>query len=71
MLRLDIDWYQPTKAALTAAFPLLRSNAIPIVDDYSHHSGVIDADDEFLRDTKIPFDSMMTDYFCRRIVFLA
>jgi O-methyltransferase len=71
LLRLDMDWYEPTQAALTAALPLLRSNAILIVDDYGHHSGVKDAIDQFLSDLKIPFDSSMTDYSCRRILFLA
>jgi O-methyltransferase len=70
LLRLDMDWYNPTLAALSAAFPLLRSNAIIIVDDYGHHSGVKEVIDAFLLDLEIPFDSSMTDYSCRRIVFL-
>jgi len=66
-----MDWYEPTKAALSAALPLLRPNATLIVDDYGHHSGVKDAIDEFLSELTIPFDSSMTDYSCRRILFLA
>jgi O-methyltransferase len=71
LLRLDMDWYEPTQAALNAALPLLRSNAILIVDDYGHHSGVKDAIDAFLSNLKIPFDSTFTDYSCQRIVLLA
>jgi hypothetical protein len=71
LLRLDMDWYEPTKAALEAALPLFKSNAVLIVDDYGHHSGVRDAVDEFLSDLKISFDTTMTDYSCRRILFLS
>jgi len=71
LLRLDMDWYEPTKVALSAALPLLSPNATLIVDDYGHHSGVKDAIDEFLSDLTRPFDSSMTEYSCRRILFLA
>jgi UDP-N-acetylmuramate-alanine ligase len=50
---------------------LFKSNAVLIVDDYGHHSGVRDAVDEFLSDLKISFDTTMTDYSCRRILFLS
>jgi hypothetical protein len=71
LLRLYMDWYEPTKDALTAALQLLRSNAIMIVDDYGHHSGVKYIIDGFLSNLLIPFDSSMTDYSCRRILFLS
>lgn len=70
ILRLDMDWYQPTLVALQEAFPLLKSNAIIIADDYGHHSGVKDAIDDFLSTLSIPFDWSMTDYSCKRIVLL-
>ena len=70
-MRLDMDWFEPTQAALTAALPLLCPNAICIVDDYGHHSGVKDAVDESLSDLTTPFETLMTDYSCRRILFLA
>lgn len=71
LLRLDMDWYEPTQSALNAAASLLRPNAILLVDDYGHHSGVKNAVDEFLSDQKLAFDSSMTDYSCRRVCFLA
>ena len=71
LLRLDMDWYEPTQAALAAAYPLFLSNAILLVDDYGHHSGVKDAIDMFLSNLNLSFDSSMTDYSCRRILFLS
>lgn len=71
LLRLDIDWHEPTQVALAAAYPLFRSNAILLVDDYGHHSGVKDAIDMFLSNLNLSFDSSMTVYSCRRIVFLS
>lgn len=70
LLRLDMDWYEPTQSALNAAASLFRQNAILIVDDYGHHSGVKCALDEFLSQQRFIFDSSMTDYSCRRICFL-
>jgi O-methyltransferase len=70
LLRLDMDWYEPTRAALEAAEKLLGKNAIVILDDYGHHSGVKDAADEFLRKTTRPFDLTMVDYSCMRVIFL-
>ena len=65
-----MDWYEPTKAALMSARPLLKPNAIIIADDYGHHSGVRDAIDEFLSNNPLAYDSSMTDYSCRRICLL-
>ena len=70
LLRLDMDWHAPTVAALEAVGPRLSKHAIIIVDDYGHHSGVKQAIDEFLSQTKRRYDYTMTDYSCLRIRFL-
>lgn len=67
LLRLDMDWYEPTVAALRYCEPLLAKGCIIIADDYGHHSGVKVALDEFLNRFKRPFDYTMTDYSCLRI----
>jgi hypothetical protein len=69
-LRLDMDWYEPTKSTLVAASPLLASNAVVVFDDYGHHSGVRDAADEFMATINRSFNYSMVDYSCLRIVFL-
>jgi O-methyltransferase len=71
ILRLDMDWYEPTNAALVSASPLLSKNALLIFDDYGHHSGVKEAVDLFLARLDKPFDKTMTDYSCLRVVLLA
>lgn len=71
LLRLDMDWYEPTKTALEAALPILMANAIIIVDDYGHHSGVKECVDEWIANTDAEYDITMTDYSCMRIVLLS
>jgi hypothetical protein len=70
LLRLDMDWYEPTKVALGKALPILLPNAIIIADDYGHHSGVKRAVDEILSSQSRAFDHTMTDYSCLRICLL-
>lgn len=70
ILRLDMDWYEPTSAALFAARDKLSPEAVIICDDYGHHSGAKQALDEFLPTLQRKYDSTMTDYSCRRIKLL-
>jgi O-methyltransferase len=70
LLRLDMDWEEPTDAALNASEPLLTKNAVVIVDDYGHHSGVKKVVDKFIRRNQRRIDVSMTDYSCVRLVFL-
>jgi hypothetical protein len=42
-----MDWYAPTFEALEAVAQVLARNAIIIMDDYGHHSGVRQAVDRF------------------------
>ena len=55
VLRLDMDWYEPTIAALNTLYPLMSSESVLIVDDYGHHSGAREAVDEFFSTHKRPF----------------
>jgi len=70
LLRLDMDWYAPTIAALKAVSPILARNAIVIIDDYGHHSGVRRAVDSFFSDFHRRYDYVMVDYSCKRIQLL-
>lgn len=70
LVRLDMDWYAPTIAALEAVFPFLEENAIIIVDDYGHHTGVKQAVDSFFNKLDRRYDYAMIDYSCRRIQLL-
>jgi len=70
LLRLDMDWYAPTVAALEAVSPILARNALIIIDDYGHHSGVRQAVDRFFRIFERRYDYVMVDYSCRRIQLL-
>lgn len=48
VLRVDVDWYEPTLATLVAAQPLLAEGAVIIFDDYGAWQGAKLAVDEFL-----------------------
>ena len=50
VLRVDVDWYEPTLATLVAAQPLLAEGAVIIFDDYGAWQGAKLAVDEFLGD---------------------
>lgn len=62
VLRIDVDWYEPTKASLDAFWPLLAKRGMLIVDDYGHHSGAKKAVDEFFKAKPIKW--FYTDYSC-------
>lgn len=70
LLRLDMDWYEPTMTTLNAATPLLCENAVIIADDYGHHSGVKESVDHWLDSLCRKYDYTMTDYSCIRITLL-
>lgn len=48
VLRLDVDWYDATKACLELLYPKLVENGIIIMDDYGHWEGARKAVDEYL-----------------------
>lgn len=47
ILRLDVDWYEPTKAALEHLYPRLVSGGFLIIDDYGHWMGCRKAVDDY------------------------
>ena len=65
ILRLDLDWYKPTKHALEHLFPRLAPNGILIIDDYGHWAGAKQAVDEFLAKHNLKLWLMPVDYTCR------
>lgn len=48
LLRLDTDWYEPTKHELIHLFPLLTKNGVLIIGDYGCWAGSRKAVDEYL-----------------------
>jgi hypothetical protein len=48
LLRLDTDWYESTKMEFEILYPLISSNGIIIVDDYSAWEGSNNATEEYL-----------------------
>jgi hypothetical protein len=48
ILRLDMDWYEPTRHALEHLFPRLSRGGLLIIDDYGHWRGARQAADEYL-----------------------
>ena len=47
LLRLDIDWYELTKHAITHLYDLVSPGGLVIIDDYGSHIGARKAVDEF------------------------
>jgi hypothetical protein len=66
ILRLDVDWYIPTKMALETLYPLLSPGGYLIIDDYGHWLGCQKAVDDYFGKHAPP--SLDVDYSCR--VFL-
>ena len=52
LLRLDMDWYEPTLHALRHMFPRLQPNGVIIIDDYGHWEGARKAVDEYFSSQK-------------------
>jgi hypothetical protein len=64
ILRLDMDWYEPTKAALENFYHRIESGGSLIIDDYGHHSGARKATDEFLEENNISLNFRHLNYSC-------
>jgi hypothetical protein len=47
VLRLDTDWYEPTKLQLEKLWPRLAVGGVLVLDDYGHWAGSKKAVDEF------------------------
>lgn len=53
LLRLDVDWYEPTHHALVHLFPRLSRGGVLILDDYGYWRGARKAVDEYFRERKL------------------
>jgi hypothetical protein len=62
ILRIDVDWYEPSLAAWQQLYPRVPSGGIVIVDDYGHHSGSKKAFLEFFGSRHPKFTHV--DYSC-------
>jgi len=63
VLRLDVDWYEPTLFSLRLLYPRLSKGGVCIIDDFAHHSGAREAFEEYFSgclESKI----FHTDYSC-------
>lgn len=63
ILRLDVDWYSPTKVALEVLYPRLSVGGFLIVDDYGHWMGARKAVDDYFGENVPPWTD--ADYTCR------
>lgn len=63
ILRLDVDWYAPTKVALEKLYGRISVGGFLIVDDYGHWMGCKKAVDDYFRKMTPPFWD--ADYSCR------
>ena len=64
ILRLDMDWYAPTKVALEKFYNKIHKGGILIIDDYGHHNGAKRAVDEFISENKIKINFRHINYSC-------
>jgi len=62
LIRIDVDWYEPTLFALRKFYPLLSEGGILILDDYGHYSGCKQAVDEYFGEK--PPKMTYIDYSC-------
>ena len=59
LLRLDTDWYESTKEELNILFPRLSKGGVLIVDDYKTWSGCKKAVDEYFKNKKNIFFTLI------------
>lgn len=60
LLRLDMDWYLPTRISLERLYPKLSPGGFLIIDDYGHWLGCKKAVDDYLG--RVPMTEV--DYSC-------
>lgn len=63
LLRLDVDWYSPTRIAMEVLYPKIVSGGFLIVDDYGHWMGCRKAVDDYFGEL-VPMHCDV-DYSCR------
>ena len=59
LLRLDTDWYESTKEELTVLFPRLSKGGVLIIDDYKTWGGCKKAVDEYFKNKKNIFFTLI------------
>jgi O-methyltransferase len=64
ILRLDMDWYEPTMAALVNFYDRVQHGGSIIIDDYGHHSGAREATDEFFAKRGLHLNFRHINYSC-------
>ena len=64
ILRLDMDWYKPTKIVLQKFYNKILKGGLLIIDDYGHHSGARQAVDEFIRENNLNLNFRHVNYSC-------
>jgi len=64
ILRLDLDWYEPTKTALKKLYGKISKGGVLIIDDYGHHSGARKATDEYIEENKLKINLRHINYSC-------
>lgn len=64
VLRLDVDLYEPTIAALRELYPLLEPNGYLIIDDFGHWQGCRAAVEDYFCEINTPFRGEKIDYTC-------
>ena len=62
LLRVDVDWLEPTYHALTHLFPRLCRNGVLILDDYGHWEGAKKAVDRYFTENKTGMMLHRIDY---------
>lgn len=64
VLRLDMDWYKPTKLVLQKFYDKIQKGGLLIIDDYGHHSGARQAVDEFIGENNLNLNFRHVNYSC-------
>jgi O-methyltransferase len=52
LLRIDVDWFEPTSHSLKFFYPKLSKKGVLIVDDYGHYQGCKEAVDSYFKKSK-------------------
>jgi len=65
LLRLDMDWYQPTYHSLLHLFPLLSPGGVLLIDDYGHWQGAREAVDRYIKENNLKILLNRIDYTAR------
>ncbi len=68
VLRLDVDWYEPTLFSLKYLYPRLSVGGTLIIDDFGHHSGARQAFEEYFTGLGLLPRIFHIDYSCISLI---